>query len=324
MIPCAEMVRFLKGGAEANSAALRMARAYTGRDLAVTCGYRGWHDQWAVLSRLVGIPNPLEPLTVGFQLNDLASLRAALEGHPDQVAAVIIDPVAKDEPMPGFLEGVRELTHRHGAVLIFDEIVTGFRVAKGGAQERYGVVPDLAVFAKGIANGMPLSAVVGHRDLMKAGDRISLTYGDEALSLAAAKAALSEQLARDVCGHIWRVGQALMDGLQAAISATGVPFEIGAIAPMASFVETDRFQGRSLVAEDRQRAWLYLLAELARRGVIHRRNSSFLLSYSHTDQDVDQVVSAFEAVFAELAELLASGKLREQVAYRPTPAFRRL
>ena len=324
MIPCAATVRFLKGGAEANSAALRMARVHTGRDVAVTCGYRGWHDQWAVLSRLEGVPCSLEPLTVGFAFNDLGSLRSALEGHPDQVAAVIIDPVAKDAPEPGFLGGVKELAHRHGAVLIFDEIVTGFRVAKGGAQEHYGVVPDLAVFAKGIANGMPLSAVVGHQDLVKAGDRISLTYGDEALSLAAAKAALSEQLSHDVCGHIWRLGQALMDGLQAAISATGVPFEIGAIAPMASFVETDRFQGRSLDAEDRQRAWLYLLAELARRGVIHRRNSSFLLSYSHTDQDVAQVVSAFGTAFAELGRLLEGGRLREKVAYRPPPAFRRL
>jgi glutamate-1-semialdehyde aminotransferase len=182
----------------------------------------------------------------------------------------------------------------------------------------------MAVFAKGIANGMPLSAVTGPRDLMRAGDAVSLTYGDEALSLAAAKAALSIQIERDVAGHIWRIGQALMDGIQAAIEETGVPFELSAIPPMASFVETGAFQGSAISAEDQQRAWIYLLAELARRGVIHRRNSSFLLSYSHTDEDISHVVSSFGSAFVELAERLKDGSLAEQVAYTDPPSFRRL
>ena len=134
-----------------------MARAYTGREVVLTCGYRGWHDQWAVRRGLPGIPKALEALTVEFAYNDLDSLQAALDAHSGQVAAVIIDPVARYAPEPGFLQGVKDLAHQRGAVLVFDEIVTGFRVARGGAQEYYGVVPDLAVFAKGIANGMPLS-----------------------------------------------------------------------------------------------------------------------------------------------------------------------
>ena len=324
MIPCAETVRFLKGGAEANSAALRMARAYTGREVVLTCGYRGWHDQWAVLNGTPGIPRVLEALTFGFGYNNLDSLQAALEAHVDQVAAVIIDPVARYAPEPGFLQGVKEWTRRHGAILIFDEIVTGFRVARGGAQQYYGVAPDLAVFAKGIANGMPLSAVTGRREIMQAGDALSLTYGDEALSLAAAKAALTVQLEHDVSGHIWRVGAALQDGLQAAIDETGVPFELGAIPPMLSFVENGRLGGTALLPEDQRRAWAYLLAELARRGVIHRRNSSFLLSYAHTTEDIDRLVAAFGEGFVELAEQLKQGTLADRIGDAPVPIFRRL
>jgi len=324
MIPCAEAVRFLKGGAEANSAALRMARAHTGREIVLICGYRGWHDQWAALRDLPGIPRVMSSLTVAFEYNDLDSLQAAFDAHPDQVAAVIIDPISRYAPEPGFLEGVKELTHRHGAVLVFDEIVIGFRVARGGAQAYYNVTPDLAVFAKGIANGMPLSAVAGQRDILQAGDSISLTYGDEALSLAAAKAALTVQIEHDVAGHIWRVGQELMDALQVSIDDTGVPFELSAIAPMAAFVDTGMFRGGAVRAEDQQRTWTYLLSELARRGVIHRRNSSFLLSYSHTDEDVAHVAGAFADVFADLAERLADGSLAEQEALTEVPSFKRL
>ena len=324
MIPCAEGVRFLKGGAEANSAALRMARAYTGRETVLICGYRGWHDQWAVLRDLPGIPRALASLTHGFSFNDLDSLRTALDAHPSQVAAVMIDPVARYAPEPGFLEGVKDLAHRHGAVLIFDEIVTGFRVAKGGAQQYYDVIPDLAVFAKAIANGMPLSAITGLRDILATGNAISLTYGDEALSLAAAKAALAVHVQHDVAGHLWHVGQALMDGIQAGIGGTGVPFELSAIAPMASFVETGSFRGSKVSVEDQQCAWAFLLAELARRGVIYRRNSSFLLSYSHTEEDIAHVVTAFRETFTDLAELLQAGSLAGKVSLTGAPSFRRL
>jgi glutamate-1-semialdehyde aminotransferase len=324
MVPCAEAVRFLKGGAEANSAALRMARAYTGREVVLICGYRGWHDQWAVLRNSPGIPRSLSSLTYSFGFNDLASLESALEAHPGQVAAVMIDPVARYAPEPGFLEGTRDLAQRHGALLIFDEIVTGFRLARGGAQEHYGVQPDMGVFAKAIANGMPLAAVTGPHDVVAAGNAISLTYGDEALSLAAAKAALTVQLEHDVAGHIWRVGRALAEGLGEAIAATGAPFELGAIPPMPTFVETDTFRGEPLSEPDRRRAWVFLLAELARRGVISRRNTTLLPSYSHTDEDVSHVVEAFGEALAHLTHLLETGTLSDRVGDGPKPSFRRL
>ena len=326
MVPCAEMVRFFKGGVEANSAALRLARAFTGRESVVSCGYRGWHDQWAVAHTPRGIPRALTPLISEFQYNDLDSLEQALAGLQGQVAAVIIDPVSGRVPLPGFLEGVRDAAHRHGALLIFDEIVTGFRLANGGAEEYYGITPDLAVFAKGIANGMPLAAVTGRRDVMEVAREvfITLTYGDEALSLAAAKAALNVYLRHDVPGHLWRVGQALVDGVSAALAATGAPFAFGGVAPMPAFLGTGQFRGRPLAAAEQQRAWLYLLAELARRGILWRRQSALVLSYSHTNEDIAHAVAACHEVLPDLADRLAAGTLDQAVDFTPPPGFNRL
>jgi glutamate-1-semialdehyde aminotransferase len=326
MVPCAEMVRFFKGGVEANSAALRIARAYTGRESVVSCGYRGWHDAWAVAHTPRGIPGALAPLISEWKYNDLDALERQLESRRGQVAAVILDPVSGELPRAGFLAGVRDLAHRHGALLIFDEIVTGFRLAKGGAQEYYGVTPDLAVFAKGIANGMPLAAVTGRRDVMETAKEvfITLTYGDEALSLAAARAALGVYRREDVCGRLWRAGQALIDGVAAALAETGAPFSIGGVAPMPAFLATGQFRGRPLGADEQQRAWLYLLAELARRGVLWRRQSCLVLSYSHTDGDIDRVNAACREVLAGLAERLEAGTLDADVSFSPPPGFNRL
>ena len=166
--------------------------------------------------------------------------------------------------------------------------------------------------------------MTGRREVMAAGDAISLTYGDEALSLAAAKAALTVQIEQDVAGYIWRAGEALRAGLQAAIDETGVPFELDAIPPMLSFVESGRFRGIEVSPEEQRRAWVYLLAGLARRGVIHRRNSSFLLSYSHTTEDVNLLVGAFGNVFVELAARLDEGTLADLIDDAPVPVFRRL
>jgi glutamate-1-semialdehyde aminotransferase len=326
MVPCAEMVRFFKGGVEANSAALRIARAYTDREGVVSCGYRGWHDQWALTYNPRGIPRALTPLISEFKYNDLGSLEQALESRRGQVAAVILDPVSDQAPQPGFLAGVKELAHRHGALLIFDEIVTGFRLANGGAQQYFDITPDMAVFAKGIANGMPLSAVTGSREIMRTATDVflTLTYGDEALSLAAARATLNECRRHDVCGHLWRVGQALMDGVSAAIAATGAPFALGGLAPMPAFTCTGQFRGQPLAEEEVQRVWLYLLAELARRGVMWRRQSLILLSYSHTDEDIAYTVAACREVLANLVDRLAEGTLDAEVDLTPPPVFNRL
>lgn len=327
VVPCADMARFFKGGVEANSAALRLARAFTNREKAVSCGYRGWHDQWAVAHTPRGIPGSLAELTLEFKYNDLASLEKVLAANPNQVAAVIIDPVSGERPQGGFLAGVKELAHKHGALLIFDEIVTGFRLAVGGAQEYYGVVPDIAVFAKGIANGMPLSAVTGWREIMNIATEvfITLTYGDEALSLAAARATLNVLQGEDVSGHVWGVGKALVEGVSQAIAETGVPFAFAGVEAMPAFVATYEFQGDSLDEETQQRAWVYLLAELACRGVIWRKHSLILPCYSHSYEDISHTVEACHEVFADLARLLEAGTLQEQAKLTDLPiGFKRV
>jgi glutamate-1-semialdehyde aminotransferase len=327
LVPCAEMTRFFKGGAEANSAALRLARAFTHREKVVSCGYRGWHDQWAVAHTPLGIPASLRDLIYEFRYNDLTSLEEVLDANPNQVAAVIIDPVSGERPEAGFLAGVKGLAHQHGALLIFDEIVTGFRLAVGGAQEYYGVIPDLAVLAKGIANGLPLSAVTGRRDVMQLATDvfITLTYGDELLSLAAARATLNVLQENDVPRHIWSVGEALVEGVGQAIRATRVPFAFTGIEAMPAFVATRMFGARPLDEEMQERAWLYLLAGLARRGVIWRKHSLILPCYSHSHEDIATTVDACETVFGELARLLEADKLQDATDLARLPAgFKRV
>jgi glutamate-1-semialdehyde aminotransferase len=327
VVPCAEMSRFFKGGVEANSAALRLARAFTGREKVVSCGYRGWHDQWAITHTPRGIPSCLADLTLEFKYNDLASLEAVLTDHPDQIAAVIFDPVSGNRPAEGFLAGVQALAHQHGCVLIFDEIVTGFRLDVGGAQAYYDVVPDVAVFAKGIANGMPLSVVTGRREVMNMATEVfmTLTYGDEALSLAAAKATLRVLQEKNVTEHIWDVGRALVEGVGRTIIDTGVPFTFGGIEAMPAFLATGEFHGQQLSEEEQQRTWIYLLAELARRGVIWRKHSMLLPCYSHSYKDVAHTVDAFDQVCTNLARLLESGTLQEEIPLTQLPiGFKRL
>ena len=180
MVPCAEAVRFGKNGSDATSGAIRLARAYTKRDRVAVCGYHGWQD-WYIGStaRSAGVPDAVKQLTHSFAYNDLESLNRLLDAHPNDFAAVILEPMNVTYPKPGFLESVRELTEQRGIILIFDETITGFRFANGGAQELFGVTPDLATFGKGLANGYPLSAIAGRSDIMKLMEEIffSFTFG---------------------------------------------------------------------------------------------------------------------------------------------------
>ncbi len=302
VVPCAEMVRFLKSGAEVTSAALRIARAVTGRERVVSQGYHGWHDNWTATRNDGGVPRALEQVIESFRFNDLSSLEQALTGHPGEVAAVILCPTQDVDPAPGFLQGVVDLSHRHGALVIFDEIVTGFRMALGGAQAYYGVTPDLACFAKAIANGMPLAAVCGRRDVMAAAERlvISVTYGGEALSLAAAKACLNVYRERDVIGQIWQTGRALMDGMNAAAKELDVPFRAYGQAPMSAMEFTGLDPARSGAV------WQRFLAEMARRGVLLRRGGLNFVTYSHTAADVAATVEACRESFAALREVIGT------------------
>lgn len=223
-IPCAEMVRLAKNGSDATTAAIRLARAHTGRDKVLVSGYHGWHDWYiGTTARDQGVPAAVKALSSTFPFNDADALEKTLIADPDGIAAVILEPAGASAPAPGFLNRIRELTSRFGVVLIFDEIITGFRIHLGGAQAYYGVTPDLATFGKSMANGMPISALVGKREIMaKMTDVfVSGTFGGETLSIAAAIATIDKLQKENVVDRLWRRGKALTDGSNAIFERRG-------------------------------------------------------------------------------------------------------
>lgn len=232
LIPSAEMVRFGKNGSDATTAAVRLARAHTGRDRVLLAGYHGWHDWYiGTTTRDLGVPAAVKALSGTFRFNDADALEKALTADPDGIAAVVLEPAGAATPAPSFLERLRELTQRFGVILIFDEIVTGFRVHLGGAQARYGVTPDLSCFGKAMGNGMPISAVVGRAGIMRGMEDIffSGTFGGECLSLAAAIATIDKLEREDVPARLSILGERLT-GMFNAVAAEAGLADVMAIA----------------------------------------------------------------------------------------------
>jgi glutamate-1-semialdehyde aminotransferase len=320
VIPCAEMARFVKTGSEADAAAVRVARAATGRDVIVYCGYLGWHEWYAVTTpRSKGIPKDFSRLIAPFDYNDLASLDRALEEHHGRVAAVFMEPVLLDAPAAGFLAGVKASAHRHGALLIFDEIVTGFRWAVGGAQEHFGVVPDLATFGKGMANGLPLAAVVGRGDLMREFDDIfvSSTFGGDTLALAACRATLETYRTMPVIEHLWRMGRRLQDGFTALAGRLEVPARaIGYPVHPKIVIDHPSPEAQRLLMS------LFLQESAARGAIFHF--AGFNMSYAHGEADVDETLEACAGALGVVGEALADGRIEERLRGKPyAEAFRR-
>lgn len=308
MVPCAEMVRFLKGGGEATAAAARIARAYTGREIILNNGYRGWPDVWAAASNSRGVPGCLTELTVSFPFNDLPAVEKLLSENAGNVAAVCISMLG-ELPESGYLQGLSDLAHKHGALFVIDEVITGFRLAPGGAQEYFGVTPDLACFAKAMANGMPVSAIAGKAEFMRivADLFITVTYGGEALSLAASIATMNEIREKKVTDYLWHIGRYLMDGLEKAASEHSIPFKCGGFAPVHHMQFLDLEQREGLAT------WLYFLQETAARGVLFRRGSMNTMTFSHTERDIDEVVEKTAEVFGRLKPLWRSPELETHV-----------
>lgn len=316
LVPSAEMVRFAKNGSDATTAAVRLARAVTGRDVIVTCGYHGWHDWYVVQTgRNAGVPAELARFVRSVPFNDLSALEQALEESVDQIAGAIVE-VGIDEPAPGFLAGFAERVRRAGGVVIFDEIITGFRYAKGGAQERYGVTPDLTCLGKAMANGLPLSAVAGRRSVMEVFERVffSATFGGETLSLAAARATLDEIAAGDVIDHIWSTGAALREGMSRVIEDSGLDVVLQGVAARSGLAF--RRDG-----EDWPALKGLFLQEAVRRGVLF--GGPIFISYSHRPCDIDRTL----VVFAETFDVLRTAVQNEAVdelldGPAPTTVFR--
>jgi len=322
LVPCADRVRFAKTGSDATTASVRLARACTGRDGVIVCGYHGWQDWYiGTTSRAIGVPEAVRALSDSFVLNDLGSLDAALERQAGTTAAVVLEPVGAEEPADGFLQGVVDRTHAAGALVVFDEIITGFRLAPGGAQERYGVVPDLAAFGKALGNGMPISALVGKAEYM---DRLedvffSGTHGGEALSLAAANAVLDE-LTPELYEALFSRGERLRTGIQDGIDEAGVGelVSIGGAAPRTVTIvrEPESSDGQLLARSIVQQ-------ELLKRGVLF--NGSNFICAAHTDEDIDHAVESHREAFGVLADALRTGDLGAALDGSPVqPAFRAL
>lgn len=320
MIPCAEMVRYGKNGSDATAGAIRLARAYTGKDHVVVCGYHGWQD-WYIGStpRNMGVPEATSGLTHSFLYNDLESLKTVFAKYPEQIAAVILEPMNLLEPEEGFLEGVKEITHHNGAVLIFDETVTGFRFANGGAQEYFGVIPDLATFGKGIANGYPISAVVGKAEIMQLMEEIffSFTFGGEALSLAAALATMKKLQQKPVIKTMWSQGEKLVQDLQELLDHHG----------MGDIIKLSGFPVWSfLIFNDSEKysAWdikTLFLQEMFKRGILILATHN--MSYSHSDEDIKKLLTAYNEVLPMIRNSIDSNSLEQCLQCEPLrPLFK--
>lgn len=304
LIPCAEQVRFGKNGTDATSAAIRLARAFTGREHVIVCGYHGWQD-WYIGSTTMnrGVPQRTQSLTHSIPYDDLDALRAVIAEYPDQIAAMIMEPMTSTFPAKGYLEAVRAITAEHGIVLVFDEMLTGLRFAQGGAQEYFGVTPDLAAFGKAISNGFPLAALTGRADLMSHIPEIffSGTHGGEALSLAAASVVLRKTLEGEVTAPICQIGQSLSDEVEASLSERA-----GKLLTFVGHPSWRFHKWASVSEEELPYAKTLLLQELARRGVLALGVHDVTLAHGATERSViAQAYAEAMDVVAEAAEAAA-------------------
>ena len=292
IIPSAERVILVKTGSDATSVATRIARGYTERNKILRCGYHGWHD-WAVEVH-GGVPQCIQDLTIEFEYGDLNELEAKLKEHDGDVACIIVTPVGHPlakpvmPPPEGYLQGVRALADKYKVVLIFDEIRTGFRAALGGAQQRYGVTPDLSTFGKAMANGYPISAVVGKAEFMNVCEKkvfISSTFFPNSLEMAAALKCI-EILQRDkIIEQVWEKGEWFLKELNRVVATSKVPVSVNGIPPMPflSFEKVDGFHKE-------RREMFY--TETIRRGLFIQPYHHWYISARHTQADLEKAIWA--------------------------------
>lgn len=303
IIPCAEKSIFLKTGSDATTAAIRIARAHTGRIKVLRCGYHGWHD-WCVEMK-GGIPHKFYEDVFEFRYNDLDQMEDLMKTHGDETAAIIMTPFGHhnhekmQEPLPGFLEGVKEIAQRYGAVLIFDEIRTCFRLRMGGAQELYGVTPDLTVLGKAMANGYAISVVTGRSEvMMAAADKlfISSTFFPNSNGYIAALKTI-EILERDhVLDDIWRKGARFMDRIREIIDRYDVGAELSGVAPMF-YISFAKDEARTYKGKRRD-----FYTQLIRKGFFFTPFHHAYISYRHTEEDLDLTAKAIEESMAYIKD----------------------
>jgi len=329
-VPGAEMVKFAKNGSDVTTAAVKLARAATGRDLVAICGTQHFFsvDDWFIASTQMesGIPSAYASMTVKFDYNDLPSVHALFDAYPDQIAAVILEAAkATEEPAPGFLEGLRSVTEKHGAVLIFDEMITGMRWSRHGAQSVYGITPDLSAWGKAIGNGFSVSALAGKRSLMEAGGLntdasrvflLSTTHGAETTGLAAYLAVSKAYSERDVVSEMEIQGTKLRSGLEQVAKEAGMSEHVAFLGRPSCLV----FATKDHNGQSSQAFRTLFLQELLRRGVL---GQSLVISAAHTDTDINQTIDAAAGALEMYARAIEAGSTDGLLLGRPVaPALR--
>jgi glutamate-1-semialdehyde 2,1-aminomutase len=328
VIPCADMVKFSKDGSTVTTAAIKLARAFTGRELVALCkdhpffSYNDWFIGTTPMR--AGIPESAVRDSLGFGYNDLDSITELFDCYPNQIAAVILEPERDQQPVDGFLEKLKSICAERGAVLIFDEMITGFRWDIGGGQQVHGVLPDLATFGKAIANGFALSALAGRRDIMELGgikhdgERVfllSTTHGAENHALAAARATLEIYRSEDVIGHLHRQGMRLTNEINEASKAHGILDFVQVLGHPSNLI----FTTRDPAGKPSQIFRTLMLQELIRNGIIA---PSLVVSYSHSDEDIDKTVGAFDDAMQIYKKALDVGAEKFVIGPSIKPVYR--
>ncbi len=287
IIPSADRVAYFVGGSDATTGALKFARAYTEKEKVIRCGYHGWHD-WCHSTR-GHLPSSAEfTLTVPF--NDIEALEDLFKEHPGEIACLIMEPSGHDLPAEGYLENVKSVVNANDALLIFDEVKTGFRYALGGAQEYFGVTPDMSVFGKALANGFATAVVVGRQEIMDevAGVWVAATFHGEVSLVAAAIATIAELEAKDGVAFMWQQGQKLLDGYREMTERLGIDqARIGGIGPMPFF-------GLNADGEKQGQFRRTFYEATLDGGLYLPEGHIWFMSISHTDEDIAKTLSVSE------------------------------
>ena len=325
----AEMVKFAKNGSDVTTAAVKLARAYTGRDLVAICVDHPFYsvDDWFIgtTDMSAGIPQVVKDLTIKFHYNDIEEAKALFEKYPNQIACLFMEAERLEPPKPGFLQQLKEICHANGALLIFDEIVTGFRWDIGGAQKCHGVVPDLSTFGKAMGNGFSIAALVGKREIMELGGLqhnrekvflLSTTYGAETHSLAAAIATMKVYETEPVIDHLYRQGERLRRGVNQSVQEPHLDEYFGLLGrPCALLYFT-----RDLEKQPSQPLRSLFLQEIIKHGILA---PSLMTSYSHTDEDIDRTVDAINEALYVYRKALDEGYEKYLVGQPIKPAVRK-
>lgn len=318
-IPNAEAVRISKSGADVCSAAIRIARAHTGREKVLCCGYHGWHDWYiSATSRANGIPDATKNLTYTFDYNNIDSLKASLD---KDVAAVIMEPFVFDRPNDGFLEEVARLCKENGTLLIFDEMWSGFRIALGGAQEFFGITPDLAVYSKAVANGMPIAFLTGKKEILNHFNIdvfFYTTFGGEALSLAATMATIKELKDKNVAADLAEKGQILMDGYNKLSEDLGMTHITKCKGyPCRTTVTLEAAVSHPLEVK------AYFQQEMIKRGILWQGNHNMM--YMHSREDIMYTLEAYADVLPLVRDTVEKADTASRLHGKPLePVFRKV